>query len=91
MGKCPKGPYHFQDSEVFPPAAALPAWAHISTSAHYPRTAAWQKLSRIRTAPSASMPKTKKFFDSGMTAAKVGPGTYNPKVPEVGIRRRRAK
>jgi hypothetical protein len=44
----------------------------------------WKKLSKIKSSPSSSMPKTLKFFDpSHNIIAKIGPGTYNPDKPKV--------
>lgn len=56
----------------------------MSTSSSYLRTNSWKKISRIKTSPSSSIPKTKKFFNIMENIAnKVGPGAYDPEKPQV--------
>jgi hypothetical protein len=43
--------------------------------------ATWARSSRIRTAPSSSIPKAKKFFN--IKGSDVGPGSYNPEKKSV--------
>ncbi len=50
----------------------------------YYRTNSWKKVSRVKSSPSTSIPKTKKFFNLvDRIANKVGPGAYDPQKPQV--------
>jgi hypothetical protein len=49
----------------------------------------WIRSSQIKTSPSSSIPKAKKFFN--LPSTEIGPGTYNPEKLQVNFKRYRQK